>query len=567
MTTTEKFKDPIPISKLPSECFDEIFKYLKFDRRSLYSCLFVNRFWCRKVIPIIWRRPMPYNPTRMNIINIEVFIPFFSEEEKSYLINEGIDISQLSDRPFPLFNYAQYIHILDVGAIETATVTWFNKLKSQQSDETSNSLSTETENSEVKCKELDGEVTTLQTETPASQATNAMVDSLCKIFMRSAFNLKYLILSPYKVNKDIPKSNIFADNEPGLVNLRKLKLRFYTNSLCQHEQRGNLYDLLKLLPNICNGLVHLDINRIKIPNYSTAEILAGLITSQPELTYCRFYKVYGEICLLINVLPVHKLTHLVLDDMIFSGISLASLYQCTRLESLVLRKCRSLTLESIQPILNASIRLKFLHLSELPKDVVKAIIIKAGDALEQASVKFISDDINEGLETLVNHSQHITHLSLSADYGRVDITSVITSINHLKNLSHLKLNLGMIDDKAELDNEFSKLGLEKLQYLELINIGVKGLQGYLSKCCSPLSTIIMDAIEEKNIKIFSDFSKEKDSLRWVGIDYIFGADIYDKYVETCKMNDLEVCRKMNEMAEGNFKVFPAKQVRIREKYF
>ncbi|CAB4403701.1 unnamed protein product [Rhizophagus irregularis] len=196
MSTTEKFKDPITISKLPSECFDEIFKYLKFDRRSLYSCLF---------------------------------------------------------------------------------------LKLQQSGETSNSLSTETESSEVKCKELDGEVTTLQTETPASSQSN---------------------------------------------------------------------------------------------------------------------KCY-----------VHKLTHLVLDDMIFSGISLTSLYQCTRLESFSSKKCRSLTLESIQPILNASIRLKFLHLSELPKEVVKAIFIKAGDALEQASVKFISDDINEGLETLVNHCQNITHLS------------------------------------------------------------------------------------------------------------------------------------------------------------
>ncbi|RIA84970.1 hypothetical protein C1645_741928 [Glomus cerebriforme] len=563
--TTEKFKDIITISKLPSECFDEIFKYLKFDRRSLYSCLFVNRFWCRKVIPIIWRRPMPYNPTRMNIINIEVFIPFFNEEEKSYLLNEGIDISKLTERPVPLFNYAQYIHILDVGAIEIATITWFNNLKkSQQFDKTSNPLSMETENLKNKCREL--ETTTLQTDTSTSQATNAMVDSLCRIFMRSANNLKYLILSPYDVNKDIPKSNIFVNNEPGLVNLRKLKLRFYTNSICQHEQRGNLYDLLKVLPNICNGLVHLDINRIKIPNHSTAEILAGLITSQPELTYCRFYKVYGEICLLMSVLPAHKLTHLVFDDMIFSGISLTSLSQCTRLESLVLRKCRLLTLESIQPILKASIKLKFLHLGELTKDVVKAIIVKASDALEQASIKIPSDEIIEILETLVNHCQNITHLSLCNDYGRVDISGIITNINLLKNLSHLKLSVGVINGEIELDSEFSKLGLEKLQYLELINISVKALQGYLSKCCSPLSTVIIDTIEENNIKIFLDFSKEKNSLRWVGIDRIYESN-FDKCLETYKMNDSKVCRKINELAEGYFKVFPAKQVRIREKYF
>ncbi|CAG8750180.1 3776_t:CDS:1, partial [Funneliformis mosseae] len=177
--------------------------------------------------------------------------------------------------------------------------------------------------------------------TISPRAKNAMIDSLCNMFMRSASNLKYLILSPYvNVNdKDIPKSRIFIDNEPGLANLRKLKLRFFANLLDQHERRENLYDLLKLLPNVCNGLVHLDVNRIKVPNCMIAEILTGLIKSQPELTYCRFYKVYGDMTKLIDALPVHKLMSLVLDDLSISGFSLASLSRSTRLESLVFRKC------------------------------------------------------------------------------------------------------------------------------------------------------------------------------------------------------------------------------------
>ena len=422
-----------------------------------------------------------------------------------------------------------------------------NAIKLQKTEKNLDSLCTNTE-------KLGDKLEKLELNDELSQATNVIVDSLCKMFMRSAFNLKYLILSPYDANKDIPKSSIFIDNEPGLANLRKLKLRFYTNTLCQHEKRGNLYELLKLLPNICNGLIHLDINRIKIPNHAIAEILAGLIMSQPELTYCRFYRVYGDSSILINVLPVHKLTNLVLDDVAFTRFSLASLSQCTRLECLVLRKCRSITLETIQPILKASIRLKFLHLSELSKEVIKAIIVKAGDALEQVSIKFTSDDINEGLEALASHCQKITHLSLSHNLC-VNITSVISNINLLKNLGHLKLSFGIID-QVGLDDEFSKLELEKLQYLELINIGIKSLQGYLSKRCSPLSTIIIDDIEESDLtlKIFSDFSKEKNSLRWVGIDDI---NFLDKYLEICKIN---------EVAEG-FKLFPAKQVRIREKYF
>jgi len=289
------------------------------------------------------------------------------------------------------------------------------------------------------------------------------------------------------------------------------------------------------------------------------EILRGLIMSQPELTYCRFYKVYGgDTSMLIGVLPVHKLMSLVLDDMVLSGTSLAPLSQCTRLESLVLRKCRSLTLESIQPILKASIKLKFLYLSELPKDVMKAIIIKANDTLEQISIKCMSGHLNEEIETLVSHCQNTTHLSLSSFNELVDVTSVISHISHLKNLSHLKLNFDVYGDK--LEKEFSKLQLDKLQYLELINIDIKSLQGYLSKCCSPLSTIITDIIEEKNLVIFLDFSKEKNTLKWVGIDFIHGTiNNNDKYLEALK--------RMNETSKGYFQVFPAKQVRIREKYF
>ncbi|CAG8723566.1 5950_t:CDS:2, partial [Funneliformis caledonium] len=124
-----------------------------------------------------------------------------------------------------------------------------------------------------------------------------------------------------------------------------------------------------------------------------------------------------------DFLSVYKLMSLVLDDLGISGFSLVFLLQNIRLESLVFRKCRILSLELIQSILKASIRLRFLYLSDLPKDVIKAIIIKACEVLEQVLIKFRSEDISEGLETLVNYCQNITHLSLSTYTGQVDIAS------------------------------------------------------------------------------------------------------------------------------------------------
>ncbi|CAI2179949.1 8357_t:CDS:1 [Funneliformis geosporum] len=502
---------------------------------------------------------MPYNPERKKIIDIGVFIYFFNEEEISCLSKEEIDLSDLPKNPSPLFNYAQYLHILDIGAIEKATDAWMknNFGFGLQNPHHPDDYSIKRMKKSLAQLPLPIQQGTkiINEEYPSIRAKNAMIDSLCKMFMRSALNLKYLILSPYDPDKDMPRSRIFIDNEPGLANLRKLKVRFYANLIDQHERRENLYDLLKLLPNVCNGLVQLDVNRIMVPNCVIAEILTGLIKSQPELTYCRFYKVYGDMNKLIGALPVHKLTSLVLDDLILSGLSLSSLSRSTRLEYLVFRKCRSLSIELIQPILKAPIKLKYLYLSDLPNDVLKAIIIKSSEALEQVSIKFRSEDISEGLETLVNHCQNITHLSLSAYNGPVDILSVISIISLLKHITHLKLSFANINIGDELENGFSKLQLEKLQYLELINFDIIHLKGYLSKCCSPLSTIIMDVIEESNLQIFLDFSRERNTLKWVGFDYIHP----EKY--------LKVCQRINESADCHFQIFHAKQVRIREKYF
>ncbi|CAG8774874.1 13038_t:CDS:1, partial [Acaulospora morrowiae] len=40
--------------RLPSECLEEIFKYLHDDLVSLHSCALVNRSWCRIAIPLLW---------------------------------------------------------------------------------------------------------------------------------------------------------------------------------------------------------------------------------------------------------------------------------------------------------------------------------------------------------------------------------------------------------------------------------------------------------------------------------------------------------------------------------
>ncbi|KAF0541891.1 f-box domain-containing protein [Gigaspora margarita] len=90
--------------KLPNECFVEIFNNFQnmHDYKNLYSCLLVNRQWCRTIIPILWKRPLDYSrDTRL----IRIYLLELNAKEQSLLIPYKII---LPNCPKPLFEYSSY---------------------------------------------------------------------------------------------------------------------------------------------------------------------------------------------------------------------------------------------------------------------------------------------------------------------------------------------------------------------------------------------------------------------------------------------------------------------------
>ncbi|CAG8551895.1 6469_t:CDS:2, partial [Diversispora eburnea] len=45
------------LPQLPAEIIAEIFEYFQYDIKSIYSCVKVNRMWCKIAIPVLWRFP------------------------------------------------------------------------------------------------------------------------------------------------------------------------------------------------------------------------------------------------------------------------------------------------------------------------------------------------------------------------------------------------------------------------------------------------------------------------------------------------------------------------------
>src|SRR5436853_6289785 len=84
------FLKKMPLPSLPDECFSGILSYL--DRESLYQCLFVNRYYCKFSIPVIWRDPF-IAPTSEKLSLINTLLSCLNEDEISSLIPCAINFN------------------------------------------------------------------------------------------------------------------------------------------------------------------------------------------------------------------------------------------------------------------------------------------------------------------------------------------------------------------------------------------------------------------------------------------------------------------------------------------
>ncbi|PKY27568.1 hypothetical protein RhiirB3_443340 [Rhizophagus irregularis] len=120
------------MSKLNKDVLFLIFEELKFDKKSLCSCLYVNRTWCETVVPILWRNPGQYLTTinsctsvpilwkipSQYLILFNVIFLHLSKESKDILKKQEINnlITEIYQRP--LFNYINFWKYLDLFLIE-----------------------------------------------------------------------------------------------------------------------------------------------------------------------------------------------------------------------------------------------------------------------------------------------------------------------------------------------------------------------------------------------------------------------------------------------------------------
>ncbi|RIA94573.1 hypothetical protein C1645_817851 [Glomus cerebriforme] len=117
--------------QLPKELLDKIFEFLKDDKVTLYSCLLVNRFWCKISVRFLWRNIWDFKSDTSSQIII-ILIACLPNYSKYLLHKNGIIISTLKDT---LLDYASFCEILSIGNI-SKMINFY--LKEQQSENPDN---------------------------------------------------------------------------------------------------------------------------------------------------------------------------------------------------------------------------------------------------------------------------------------------------------------------------------------------------------------------------------------------------------------------------------------------
>uniref|UniRef100_U9TX82 F-box domain-containing protein n=1 Tax=Rhizophagus irregularis (strain DAOM 181602 / DAOM 197198 / MUCL 43194) TaxID=747089 RepID=U9TX82_RHIID len=108
------------------ELTEEIIQYFRKDFSTLYSCILVNRLWCRLAIPLLWEDPFSI-PTQ-NYRCIETYLCFLNEDSKAKF-NEYIIIDNLLlSNSTLLFNYPNFIKYLDTSKICQSIKYWVDTL-------------------------------------------------------------------------------------------------------------------------------------------------------------------------------------------------------------------------------------------------------------------------------------------------------------------------------------------------------------------------------------------------------------------------------------------------------
>ncbi|CAI2165398.1 16007_t:CDS:1 [Funneliformis geosporum] len=513
-------------SKLTYDCLEEICKHLKNDKASLFSCVLLNRSWCKMAIPVLWSRPFE-NPMYGNNLNIFwIYISCLSMNDKQRLENKGIRLSNPSQRP--LFDYPKYLRGFDCLNFQIALNQWVGKTGLHFN---SNNLMDKLSPTELKFK---------------TELCNQILGPYLLSHSKNLRHLKYdhdstgilNILTTYS-------SNEFFQMFIKLETLEFKDTIFHENWVSRAERISQFASKLSL----CNRKLHnisiaLEIGMKKQIQPKYCRPILELIKSQNSLKNLEICEFWNSSCsnLFFDALKSqsNSLTYLSLTRLSQYHLLLPVLCQCNNLVTLEFWTIKEhderdldfagLTCSKRQ----LSIK-KFICYDHGDDPdfltLVRGIIIRmANKNLRELKFQNVTVEL---LDLIHIYTSNISNLYLTIDYST--LLHLLPILSSLRNLEYLYLfEYKKISLTFELIVHMAKSIPKSLYYLDVtFQLTPVMLKILLENCPARLNVLVLhiDGMDDKYLKVLIEYAERYQSLdtfKFDGNNIKFSHEMYNK---------------------------------------
>ncbi|CAG8481627.1 2395_t:CDS:1 [Funneliformis mosseae] len=513
-------------SKLTYDCLEEICKHLKNDKASLFSCILLNRSWCKMAIPVLWSRPFE-NPMYGNNLNIFwIYISCLSMNEKQRLESKGIRLSKPSQRP--LFDYPKYLRGFDCLNFQIAINQWVGK-------------------------------------TGLHFNTNNVMDKLSPTELKSKTELCNQILGPFllshsknlrhlKYDHDSTGiSNIltaYSSNEffQMFIKLETLELKdtiFHENWVSRAERISQFASKLSLCNRkLQNISIALEIGMKKQIQPKYCRSILELIKSQNHLRTLEICEFWNSSCsnLFFDALKSqsNSLTYLSLTRLSQYHLLLPVLLQCKNLVTLEFwtikeQDERDLDFAGLTCSKRQLSIKKFICYDHGDDPdfltLVRGIIIRmANKNLRELKFQNVTVEL---LDLIQIYTSNISNLYLTIDYST--LLHLLPILSSLRNLESLYLfEYKKISLTFELIVHMAKSIPKSLSYLDItFHLTPVMLKILLENCPARLNVLVLhiDGMDDKYLKVLIEYAQRYQSLdtfKFDGDKIKFSYEMYNK---------------------------------------
>ncbi|KAG9289599.1 hypothetical protein G9A89_014334 [Geosiphon pyriformis] len=414
-------------SKLPNSCIEKIFQFLPEDRKSLHSCILVNKDWCRQGITFLWSKPFSASLPGSLINTLITCLPIVEQ------IKYGV-IKSERDFNSPTFPYLSYIKYFSLQRLFDSINDWCSPVPHRR---TSPRL---LHTFAINIVNGDGKILDLE--------------------------LDFNVINSDDYHWGDMDWNFFEwpGARKSLANLRRIGLN--------GEYPGEiLYSASRLCTNISEIDIELNPNLNTSPDkavFERIDHLIVLIAAQLSLKFIKIQKYNkGESTRdlrgFFDVLQLHSSTlmHLELNE-----IDLAEHYLFVEvisvhkdLERVVLRSC-SVPLSNFYPQLPVesfnNLKAIEFHNSFISPNIISLLMLHSSSALNELNLcGLIPTETMAFLQEYGSNNQNLTTFEALLTIDQIpQILHVIEIWNNLKTLSlHIKSNC----DEDDIDNFVSQL--------------------------------------------------------------------------------------------------------------